>query len=82
MAGFNHQFSHTHILLDSHDYWLREDGILFDSIGHFIGTISESVCGEYRILEDDDGDLVASCHENDQTDIELIRSGIPTLAGY
>jgi len=82
MAGFDADYSHEHILLDGHDFWLREDGIVFDSIGHFIGSITKSLCGEYRYFDDDDGDLVASCHENAQTDIELIRSSIPTLTGY
>jgi len=82
MAGFNDEFTYEYVLLDGHDFWLREDGIVLDSIGHFIGKIDESPCGEYRYLEDEDGDLIASCHENAMSDIDLIESGIPTLSGW
>lgn len=66
-------FDHEHFIMDGHDYYLREDGIILDCQGSVVGAVREDYAGEYWVVENNVGDVVAQIHKNASSQINAAK---------
>lgn len=59
----NTHFELEHFLFEGHDYYLRVDGLVMDCDGLVLGTVAAGGPGEYWIVKDGDGDVIAMVHQ-------------------